>query len=179
MGASGDIVDRSEITADLERARAEFHRLLGDAERNNAWTKPTRGTRWNNEQLLFHMVFGYMVVQRLLGLVHVLGRLPKPMSRVFARTLNAATAPFHPINYFGSCTAALFYNRRRMGAKLDRVVTSINRQLVYESDEALRRGMHFPTGWDPFFADFMTLEDVYRYPGRHFDFHAEQLTLTA
>jgi hypothetical protein len=38
--------------------------------------------------------------------------------------------------------------------------------------------MHYPPRWDPFFEDFMTLDDVYRYPGRHFDFHAHQLTLT-
>jgi hypothetical protein len=177
VAADAGMIDRSEITADLERARVEFHRLLMEAQRNDAWTKPTRGTRWNNEQLLFHMVFGYMVVQRLLALVHLLSRLPEPVSRVYARALNAATAPFHPINYYGSCAAALVYNRGRMGAKLDHVVASINRKLAKESDEALRRGMHFPTGWDPFFADYMTLEDVYRYPGRHFDFHARQLTL--
>ena len=47
------------------------------------------------------------------------------------------------------------------------------------TDEALRRGMHFPTQWDSFVNDYMTLEDVYRYPGQHFDFHAHQLTLTA
>jgi hypothetical protein len=29
--------------------------------------------------------------------------------------------------------------------------------------------MHFPTQWDPFFSDYMTLADVYRYPGQHFD----------
>ena len=39
-----------------------------------------------NEQLLFHMVFGYMVVQRLLVLVRVFSRLPDAVSRVFART---------------------------------------------------------------------------------------------
>ena len=37
--------------------------------------------------------------------------------------------------------------------------------------------MHFPTRWDPFFKDYMTLEDVYRYPGQHFDFHKRQLTV--
>ncbi|MGB9223141.1 hypothetical protein [Mycobacterium sp.] len=36
--------------------------------------------------------------------------------------------------------------------------------------------MHFPSRWDPFFNDYMTLEDVYRYPGQHFDFHQRQLT---
>jgi hypothetical protein len=177
--ANGGPIDRAEITADLEQARVDFHRLLADAERNDAWTNPSRGTRWNNEQLLFHMVFGYMLVQRLLALVHVISRLPEPVSRSYARVLNAATSSFHPINYYGSCAAALFYNRRRMGAKLDRVISSINRKLAKESDEALRRGMHFPTGWDPFFADYMTVEDVYRYPGHHFDFHAHQLALNA
>jgi len=172
-------IDRAGMSADLERARAEFHRLLADAERNDAWRKPTHGTRWNNEQLLLHMVFGYMVVQRLLFLVHVFGRLPEAVSRIHARILNAATSPFHPINYYGSCAAALYYNRHRMGAKLDRVIASISRKLAMESDDSLRRGMHFPTGWDPFFADYMTLEDVYRYPGKHFDFHARQLTLDA
>ncbi|PXX06240.1 hypothetical protein C8E89_11413 [Mycolicibacterium moriokaense] len=37
--------------------------------------------------------------------------------------------------------------------------------------------MHFPTRWDPFFNDYMTLEDIYAYPGQHFAFHARQLTL--
>jgi hypothetical protein len=170
-------VDRTALAADLERARREFHRLLADAERHSAWTKPTRETRWTNEQLLFHMVFGYMIVQRLLILVRVLGRLPDPVSHVFARVLNAATTPFHTVNYYGSCAAALVYNRRRMSAKLDRVIGSLQHKLAHERDDAFHRGMHYPTGWDPFFTDYMTLEDIYRYPGKHFDFHARQLTL--
>ena len=92
--------DRKALTADLERARTDLHHLLttvGDDE----WAKPTSGTRWTNEQLLFHMVFGYMVVQRLLILVRLLGRLPDAVSRAFARLLHAATRPFHRINYYG------------------------------------------------------------------------------
>jgi hypothetical protein len=169
-------IDRVPIAADLERARVEFHRLLAEAE-EDAWSKPTRGTRWTNEQLLFHMVFGYMVVQRLLILVKVFSRLPDNASRVFAHVLNAATRPFDVINYYGSCTAALVYNRRRMGAKMDHVIASLERKLARESDQNLRRGMHFPPRWDPFFMDYMTLADVYRYPGPHFDFHQRQLTL--
>ena len=176
MAADFGPLDRAEIVTDLERARVEFHRLLAEAERHDAWANPTNGTRWTNEQLLFHMVFGYMVVQRLLVLVRVLGRLPVPVSRLYARVLDAATRPFHAVNYYGSCGAALVYNRRRMGAKLDRVIASLRSKLVQESDDALRRGMHFPPRWDPFFTDYMTLADVYRYPGRHFDFHARQLT---
>ena len=43
---------------------------------------------------------------------------------------------------------------------------------------ALHRGMHFPQRWDPFFTDYMTLADVYRYPSQHFDYHARQLALS-
>lgn len=93
--------------------------------------------------------------------------------------LDVATRLFHIVNYYGSCLAALVYNRRRMGAKLDRVIVLLQRKLAREDDANFARGMHYPTRWDPFFEDYMTLEDVYRYPGRHFDFHARQLTLTA
>ena len=176
MGADGAI-DRAAIATDLERARVEFHRLLAQAERNGAWDRPTRGTRWTNEQMLFHMVFGYMIVQRLLILVTVFSRLPDSVSRAYAGLLNAATRPFHVINYYGSCAAALVYNRGRMGAKMDRVIAALRRKLDREPEDAFHRGMHIPTRWDPFFKDYMTLEDVYRYPGQHFDFHKHQLTL--
>ncbi|MGH3675730.1 MAG: DinB family protein [Mycobacterium sp.] len=171
-------VDRTALATDLERARVEFHQLLAEAEGHDAWTKSTRGTRWTNEQLLFHMVFGYMIVQRLLILVRIFDRLPDPVSRVFARVLNATTTPFHTINYCGSCAAALVYNRHRMGTKLDRVIASLQHKLARERDEAFHRGMHYPTRWDPFFNDYMTLEDIYRYPGQHFDFHQRQLTIS-
>lgn len=179
MATNDGAIDRNALATDLERARNAIHRLLAEAERADVWTEPTRGTRWTNEQLLFHMVFGYMITQRLLVLVRLFGRLPDPVSRVFAGILDAATTPFHIINYYGSCAAALVYNRRRMGAKLDRVIASLQRKLPRESGAAFHRGMHYPTRWDPFFNDYMTLEDIYRYPGRHFDFHQRQLTLNS
>ena len=73
--AADHTADRAAIATDLERARNEFHQLLAKADGEHAWDKPTRGTRWTNEQLLFHMVFGYMVVARLLILVKVFSRL--------------------------------------------------------------------------------------------------------
>lgn len=175
----GGTIDRAQVASELERARVDFHRLLDQAERYDAWTRPTRDTRWTNEQLLFHMVFGYMVVQRLVVLVKVFGRFPDSVGRVFARMLDAVTAPFDVVNYYGSCAAALVYNRHRMGAKMDRVITSLRGKVSRESDDALSRGMHFPTRWDRFFKDYMTLEGVYRYPVEHHAFHARQLTLTS
>jgi hypothetical protein len=170
-------IDRVVIEADLERACIEFHRLLADAQSHDAWTKPTHGTRWTNEQLLYHMMFGYLIVRRLLVMVKVFSRLPDQVSRGFARALDATTRPFDAINYYGACAGALVYNRHWIGAKMDRVIASLKRKLARERDDALRHGMHFPTRWDPFFKNFMTLQDVYRYPGAHFNFHKHQLTL--
>jgi DinB superfamily len=176
MADAPSTIDRDDIAADLERARVEFHQLLDQAGPAD-WRRSTHGTRWTNEQLLFHMVFGYMLVRWLLRLMRVFSRLPGSVDAVFARLLNAATTPLHLINYYGSGAAALVYNRRRMGTKLDRVIASLQRRLAREADADLRRGMHYPTGWDPFFTDYMTVEDLYRYPGRHLDFHARQLDL--
>jgi hypothetical protein len=143
------------------------------------WRRRSSGTRWNNEQLLFYMVFGYMVVLRMLILVRLFGRLPRPISRGFAGILNAVTRPFDVVNFYGSCFAARVYNRKRMGAKLDRVIDGLQRSLTREHDNAFRRGMHYPTRWDPSFGDYMTLADIYRYPGQHYDHHRRQLTLAA
>jgi DinB family protein len=173
LGPTSDI---AAIANDLERARADFHRVL-QVVGAEEWSERSSGTRWTNEQLLFHMVFGYMVVQRLLVLVAILGRSPRPLSRGFARMLDAATPPFHRINYFGTCVAALVYNRRCMGAKMDRVIDALQRTLARRDETALRRAMPFPTRWDPYFHESMTLADVYQYPGQHYDHHRRQLTV--
>ena len=64
-----------------------------------------------------------------------------------------------------------------MPAVLDHVIAALQRHLERETETALRRGMHYPATWDPFFASRMTLADLYRYPTRHFRFHQRQLTL--
>jgi hypothetical protein len=171
-------IDRETLLADLERVREDFHHLLANTGEDE-WTAPTCGTRWTNEQLLFHMVFGYMIIRRLRILVRVFGRLPDPVSRCFATLLDCAAGPFHVINYHGSCQAARVFDRHHMGAELDRVLDALRRSLARETDTGLHRGMHYPTRWDPYFHDYMTLAEMYRYPGRHYDHHRRQLTLAA
>ncbi|WP_335617986.1 hypothetical protein [Lentzea guizhouensis] len=60
----------------------------------------------------------------------------------------------------------------------DRTIAALHRRLDREDDSSLARGMPYPTRWDPFFRDFMTLADLYRFPVQHFDFHRDQLSLT-
>ncbi len=89
----------------MERVRTDFRDLI-----DNATTAELRagtdGTKWTNEQLLFHMLFGYLLVRNLLTLVKAFARLPDSVSKGFAATLNAATRPFHVVNYVGSLGGA-------------------------------------------------------------------------
>ncbi|WP_404291170.1 DinB family protein [Glutamicibacter arilaitensis] len=137
------------------------------------------GTRWTNEQLLFHMVFGYMVVRVLIPLVHLLVRAPAGVQSGFSRLLNAGTPLFHPVNYAGSCAAALVFNHRRMERRLRRTMLALERSLERESPAALARRTDFPERWDPFFSRSMSLSEIYAYPSAHFAFHARQLSLEA
>lgn len=167
---------RDEILAGYSRARRDLGALLQGAAPADL-DRRSDGTRWTNEELLFHMVFGYMVVRALLPLVHVVSRLPRPVGRAFAAVLNAGTRPFDVVNYWGSRAAARVYNRRRMSQKLDKTIAALSRRLERETSQSLARSMPFPGRWDPFFTTLMTLNDVYAYPTLHFDFHARQLSL--
>jgi hypothetical protein len=169
-------VDRQAISCELEMSRRRLHELLAGADVTDLH-RGSIGTRWTNEQLLFHMVFGFMVVRVLLRLVRLLGRLPPPVGRGFAALLDSARRPFHVVNYWGSCGGALVFNHARLGWLCDRTITALERHLTTESEAGLRRGMAFPTTWDPYFTATMTLADVYRYPSRHFEHHRRQLTL--
>lgn len=176
MATQGQAPDRQRIHAELERARADLHHLVSQATAVDL-RRRTNGTRWTNGQMLWHMAFGYLLVRRLLPLVRLFGRLPEPFSRAFAAALNAGTRPFHHINYVGSVGGALVFHGPRLTRQLDHSIDRLHRRLDAESDDALNLRMHFPVGWDPFFHDAMTLEQVYRYPSRHYDFHRAQLTL--
>lgn len=167
---------KDEILSGYSRARRELDAWLGGATAEDL-RRTSNGTKWTNEELLFHMVFGYMVVRALLPLVRVVSRLPRPVGKAFAAVLNAGTRPFDVVNYWGSRAAPLVYNKRRMGRKLEKTIASLSGQLERETPYALSRSMPFPDRWDPFFATLMTLNDVYAYPTLHFDFHAKQLSL--
>jgi hypothetical protein len=175
MAANGELVVKQQVRDELESARVTYHRLLQSMSPADL-RKPTKGTKWNNEQLMFHMLFGYMIEPSLIRIVKLFSRLPRSVSRLFAALLNSMTGPFNTLNYLGSCVGARIYNHNRMGPKFDKVCASLQRRLLRETDASLRRGMHFPTRWDPFFKDYMTLADVYHYPTQHFFFHSKQLT---
>lgn len=169
-------MDVEEICAELDRVSADFRELVGTATVAEL-RAPSDGTRWTNEQLLFHMLFGYLLVRNLRPLVRAFGRLPDGASRRFAAALDAGTRPFHVVNYVGSLGGARVIGYAGMVRLMDHTTTRLQSSLRRESVAALERGMHFPTGWDPYFLDVMTLRQVYHYPTQHYGHHRRQLTL--
>jgi len=170
-------MDKAGVHEELERARGSFHELLGGASRADL-RRASAGTRWTNRQLLFHMLLGFLILRALLRLVRWFDRLPDGVSAGYARLLNAGTVPFDAVNFAGSWLGGAVLPRRWMLRLFDRTVAALHRRLDAETEDELARGMHYPTRWDPFFQDYMTLADVYRFPARHFDFHRRQLTLS-
>jgi len=166
-------MNRRDIQAELRRAQADFHDLVARAGAQDL-RRRSDGTRWTNRQLLWHMVFGCLIVRTLLPLVHALGHLGR--SRRFAAALDAAHRPFHWINYAGSAGGGLLLTPHRTAAIMDATVDRPVPQ-AGETPLALALTMHFPTRWDPYFLPTMSVLDVYHYGTQHYDHHHRQLTL--
>jgi hypothetical protein len=169
-------MDVTAVSQEMERARLAFHDLIRDATAADL-RRRSAGTRWTNRQLLFHMVFGYLVVRTLLPLVRGFGRLPISSSQRFSAVLHALRWPYHLINYVGSCVGGAVLSPQGMARLLDRSVATLRRGLESESTTSLAARMAFPVSWDPYFTDTMTVLDVYHFGTQHFVHHRHQLTL--
>ena len=69
-------LDRAAVRAEMGSARLDFHQLIADATPADL-RRPSDGTKWTNQQLLFHMLFGYLIVRALLVLARVFGLAPR------------------------------------------------------------------------------------------------------
>ena len=68
-------IDTRDIDANLDWVAADFHDLVESASRAELGA-PSNGTKWTNEQLLFPMLFGFVLGRVLLVLVKGFGRPP-------------------------------------------------------------------------------------------------------
>jgi DinB superfamily len=143
-----------------------------------AWTEPSHNPGWTNGQLLFHVLFGFILVLPLANILVLFGHLPALCSRIFARILNFSTPLFNRINAAGPRAGARLLGRAGVIRQFDRVHGAILTRLerVRPHDWAL--AMHYPTRWDPRFQTPMHLEELFRYPVTHLRHHRAQLRAT-
>ncbi len=149
---------KQAILDELEAARGEFRQLI-EARSNDDLRRKTKGTKWTNRGLLFHMLFGYLIVRTLLWFCVVLSRFAPRATRPGAALLSSLVGPFNWINFVGSVIGSRLFTPSRMVRKMDRVTQTLERRLRNASDDLLSRGMYYPTKRDPFFRQYMTIAD--------------------
>lgn len=174
--ASGNDKDTAErIRSELEAARASFHALVNSLTEAD-WHRQSLNPGWTNGEILAHMLFGFIIVNVFVPLARVWGRFPESSSRPLASLLNVATGPFHWFNAQGARMQGRVFTRKRIGGLFDRFYASLVKKVASIKDEEWRRGMYYPTKWDPNFSEFMTIEKLLRYPFDHFTFHLDQIS---
>ena len=167
-----DVLER--LRSDLEASRAAFHPLVASFS-EQGWDAPSANPGWTNGQLLFHIAFAFMLVPPLYHIMRLFGSVPSAWSRRFAVLLDASTPFFNRVNAVGPRLGARIYRGEALGRKFDRVHTAIGKKLDSIRDEEWARGMYYPTHWDPRFGEYVTLEELFRYPIVHFEHHGAQL----
>ena len=162
------------IQIELEAARSAFHALL-DSLSEEDLRRQSLNPGWTNGEILAHMTFGFIIVNVLLPMARLWGRLPKGSSKWFAWLLNALTGPFNWINALGARGQEKFFTRKRVGKIYDQTYFSLLKKINAIQDDEWERGMYYPTQWDSNFSEFMTLEKLFNYPVTHFNFHLHQI----
>jgi len=165
---------REEIFTQLNAARASFHTLL-DSLSEQDFQRQSLNPGWTNGEILAHMTFGFIIINVLLPMARLWGRLPKASSKPFAWLLNVSTRPFNWFNALGARGQGRVFTYRRIGKIYDRAYFSLLKKINSIKDNEWEHGMYYPTKWDPNFDEFMTLEKLFHYPVTHFNFHLAQI----
>lgn len=165
---------REEIRGELAMARTQFHKLL-DSLSEQDLKKQSLNPGWTNGEILAHTTFGFIVINVLLPMARLWGRLPKDSSKWFAWLLNTFTGAFNWFNMIGARGQGKVFTYQRIGKIYDSVHFSLLKKIDSIKDDEWEHGMYYPTKWDSNFEEFMTLEKLFRYPISHFNFHLKQI----
>src|SRR5512134_1949019 len=89
------------VRAELEATRDRFHSLL-DSFSDEDFHRQSLNPGWTNGEILAHITFGFIILNILLPLARLWGKLPKGSSKWFAGLLNFFTEPFNWFNALGA-----------------------------------------------------------------------------
>jgi len=158
------LVDREEIAARAGASPGGTSRTAEPGRRGRFRPPVERNTVDQRAVYCSIWCFGFMVVARLLPLVRALGRLPAPVSRSYAWPLDAVTdtVPCDQLPRI-MCGGQGYTTGRAWPASVTASSPGSN-AARRRTGEELQARHALSIRWDPYFADYMTLEAVYRYP---------------
>src|SRR5215213_9738038 len=122
MSAMKSDETRSVIRSRLDQARSEFHELLSSLSEADL-KRRSKNEGWTNGEILFHIMFAFILILTLVPMLRFWSRLPKRYSKVFANVLNFSTVPFNWINGLAPRMGAKVLTRSRLGTMFDKVYT--------------------------------------------------------
>lgn len=165
---------RDVIRDELADSRARFHTVLRSLSEQD-FQRQSSNPGWTNGEILAHITFGFIVVNVLLPMTRVWGKLPKGSSKPFAWLLNRFTGVFNWFNMLGARGQGRVFTYQRVAKIFDNTYFSLLKKIDSIPNEEWVHGMYYPTEWDSNFDEFMTLEKLFHYPAIHFNFHLEQI----
>src|ERR1700752_3436775 len=115
---------REDIKKELETARTKFQHLL-DSFSEKDFKKQSLNPGWTNGEILAHMTFGFLVINVLLPIARMWGRLPKGSSKWFAWFLNSFTGIFNWFNMLGARGQGKVFTQKQIGKIYDRIHYSL------------------------------------------------------
>lgn len=172
MAASSD-----SLRADLEWVAADFAAILDTASPEEL-ALPTKGTRWTNRQLLFHMLLGQRITRIVIVIMGVFSRLRPGASRTFAAGMSAATPAYDWLNWLGAVVGGRLFSLARMRRQMSGLTAKILRFYDSAAQADLGRGMTIPPSWDPYFSTWMDRRQLLEWAPQHYRHHRGQLTLS-
>jgi len=172
---TNDQFPAEKIRTSYESTRDEFHTLLASIS-EEGWKKQSLNSGWSNGEIFAHILFGFIILNALLPMARIWGKLPKSTSKPFAKSLNFITKPFNWINALGARGQGKFFTYRNVGKIFDRTLASLLSKANSIDGNEWQTGMYYPAKWDPNFSDFMTLEKLFLYPLAHFELHKNQIS---
>jgi hypothetical protein len=165
---------RSSIRTELQTARSGFHDLLGSLS-GDGWRRQSLNPGWTNGEIAFHMTIGFILLLMLVPLIRLWQHMPAWFTRGFAGTLNAGTGLFNWVNGLGPRLGGRLHTPDSLNRQFEAVYARLVRMVERVGEDEWQFGMYYPYKWDSMFEEYMTIESLFRYMVRHFEFHLGQI----
>jgi len=143
---------------------------------DSALNKRSANPGWTNGQIIWHIVFAFILTPILIVILRFFGRLPRRWSKLFALALNYSTPVFNLVNAIGPRVAVKIFTRRSIARLFDRIIDRILIMIYNTKDRDWELGMYYPNRWDPTnFKEYMTFNDIVHYPILHLRHHLAEV----
>ena len=153
-----------DVIEGLNDTKLAYHALVMSVPEEK-WRAPTGHPTWTVADILYHMVLALRYLPSDIRLIRKINRLPKMPAVIF-----------HRWNDWNTRRGGRKCTKDSLLADYDEAHGQVVDLAASLSDLEWRYGADYP-GWDPMLEGYVTFEELFRYPVRHFNAHLEELKI--